>query len=218
MKKSRSIILAVVSAKNDLNNQIVTKMARSIDPDGKRTLGIITKPDTLHAGSNSEKEFYALAQNKEVKFDLGWHVVVNRDFNTRNITNSQRDDTEKIFFNKGIWASLSKNHVGVDALRARLSRVLRDQILNELPGLIADVDAGIVECTSRLSQLGVSRGTSENSGFISIVLPRRFLLLSELLSKATTSMISLVTQPLKKATRSAYVQSLRISCKSTLKS
>ena len=53
MQKTRSIILAVVSAKNDFANQIVTKYAREIDPDGLRTLGIITKPDTLHVGSES---------------------------------------------------------------------------------------------------------------------------------------------------------------------
>lgn len=51
MKKSRSIILAVVSAKNDYNNQIVTKYARDFDKGGVRTLGIITKPDTLPAST-----------------------------------------------------------------------------------------------------------------------------------------------------------------------
>lgn len=35
----RSIILAVISAKNDLANQIVLKMAREADPTGNRTMG-----------------------------------------------------------------------------------------------------------------------------------------------------------------------------------
>ena len=47
-------------------------MAQTIDPEGCRTLGIITKPDTLHVGSEGEKEFYTLAENKDVKFALGW--------------------------------------------------------------------------------------------------------------------------------------------------
>ncbi|KIW93735.1 uncharacterized protein Z519_05050 [Cladophialophora bantiana CBS 173.52] len=34
MKSKRSIILAVVSAKNDLANQVTTKLAREIDPSG----------------------------------------------------------------------------------------------------------------------------------------------------------------------------------------
>ena len=159
MKKSRSIILAVVSAKNDLNNQVVTKLTRTIDPDGRRTLGIITKPDTLHAGSNSEKDFYALAQNKDVKFALGWAIVKNRDFDTRHTTNAERDEAEKEFFSKGIWASLPKVQVGIASLRTRLSRVLRNQIIAELPGLIADVEEGITDCNSRLELLGVPRGT-----------------------------------------------------------
>jgi len=78
MKKSRSIVLAVVSAKNDYNNQIVTKYARDFDPDGKRTLGVITKPDELPAGSDSEKQYFELAENKDVHFRLGWHVLKNR--------------------------------------------------------------------------------------------------------------------------------------------
>ncbi len=83
MKKSRSIILAVVSAKNDYANQIVTKYARDFDKEGDRTLGIITKPDTLHAGSDSERQFFELAQNKDVSFRLGWHVLKNRDYQDR---------------------------------------------------------------------------------------------------------------------------------------
>lgn len=47
MEKPRSIILAVVSAKSDFALQEVTKYARELDPDGMRTLGLITKPDTL---------------------------------------------------------------------------------------------------------------------------------------------------------------------------
>lgn len=51
MKESRSIILAVVSAKNNYANQIVLKLARAADKKGNRTLGVITKPDTLIASS-----------------------------------------------------------------------------------------------------------------------------------------------------------------------
>ncbi|KAK5312440.1 hypothetical protein LTR93_011336 [Exophiala xenobiotica] len=43
MAKSRSVILAVVSARNDFANQVVTKYARELDSQGARTLGIITK-------------------------------------------------------------------------------------------------------------------------------------------------------------------------------
>ena len=36
----------------------MTKYARDVDPWGSRTLGEITKPDTLYGGSESEKKYW----------------------------------------------------------------------------------------------------------------------------------------------------------------
>ena len=159
MAKPRSIILAVISAKNDFNNQIITKYAHEYDEHGNRTLGIITKPDTLPAGSDSEHHFVELAQNKDVNFGLGWHVLKNRNYEQRNHTNEERNISEKAFFGQGIWASLKRSDVGVHALCPRLSNVLRDQILTELPSLMEEVQNGAQICQGRLDVLGASRGT-----------------------------------------------------------
>lgn len=70
MQSPRSIILAVVSAKSDFALQSVTKHARRLDSEGMRTLGLITKPETLDKGSDSERAYLELAQNKDVKFAL----------------------------------------------------------------------------------------------------------------------------------------------------
>jgi GTPase SAR1 family protein len=159
MRKSRSIILAVVSAKNDLALQIVTNYAREMDPHGARTLGILTKPDTLHKGSASESAFVQLARNENVVFRLGWHVLMNRDFNNRDCSTQERDRAEQEFFSKGIWTSLPPGRVGIGALKPRLSRVLQDQILLELPQLVQEVEDGIDDCQRRLKALGGPRST-----------------------------------------------------------
>lgn len=159
IERPRSIILAVVSAKNDFANQIVTKYARELDPDGLRTLGIITKPDTLHAGSDSERSFVELAENKDVNFRLGWHVLKNRDYDTRDCSVEERNQAERDFFSKGIWTTLPPTHVGIVSLKPRLSFLLKDQILAVLPSLIEDVTSGVKECKEILNKLGASRGT-----------------------------------------------------------
>ena len=158
MASSRSIILAVVSAKNDYANQIVTKLARNVDPKGFRTLGIITKPDDLHVGSESEKSFVDLAKNEDVTFRLGWHVLRNRDYAERESSAEERDEKERSFFSIGIWTTLPTNVLGLDPLKPRLSTVLRDQIITELPSLIRDVEIGIDDCRNRLFKLGQARG------------------------------------------------------------
>lgn len=174
MKNERSIILAVVSAKNDYANQIVTDLARRFDPKGVRTMGIITKPDTLLRGSESETSFLNLAKNEDVSFRLGWHVLRNRDFNSKYHSTEQRDMEEKDFFSQTTWSTLSPNMLGIGALKPRLSYVLREQIISVLPDLIEDVEQGIKDCGVRLDILGDTRGTLQEQRQYLIRISQRF--------------------------------------------
>ncbi|PGH11844.1 hypothetical protein AJ79_04641 [Helicocarpus griseus UAMH5409] len=159
MENPRSIILAVVSAKNDYANQIILKRAKKADPRGLRTLGLITKPDTLPVGSGSEQEFIELASNTNIEFRLGWHVVKNRDFESRNASTEERDRSEEEFFSKGAWKNLPRHMVGISALRQRLSKILLDQIKTHLPNLIKDILKNIDDCEKKLEELGDNRAT-----------------------------------------------------------
>jgi hypothetical protein len=104
-----------------------TKYTREYDPSGDRTLGIITKPDYLHEGSESERHYVDLAQNKDVSFRLGWHILRNRDYQERNNTAEERDRAEEDFFSKGIWTCLSPNQLGIRTLKPKLSHVLKGE-------------------------------------------------------------------------------------------
>jgi GTPase SAR1 family protein len=161
MKEPRSIILAVVSAKNDYANQIVLKLARAADKRGNRTLGVITKPDTLVAGSESEAMYVSLARNQDVEFRLGWHVLKNIDSETGAFSLADRDAQEEKFFSQGIWGDLSRSLLGVDKLRKRLSKVLLGQIAAELPSLVDEIEVKSKACRSRLDKLGEPRATLE---------------------------------------------------------
>ncbi|UKZ96782.1 uncharacterized protein TrAFT101_011559 [Trichoderma asperellum] len=157
MAKQRSIILAVISAKNDYANQIVLKLARDTDPEGMRTLGVITKPDTLVYGSSSEKTYISLAQNMDVEFRLGWHVLRNRDTDADTWTQAQRDANEKVFFSKGAWSSLPSSNLGIASLRSRLSKLLLHQIASELPSLVDEISCEINDCKAQLEKFGQPR-------------------------------------------------------------
>jgi Dynamin central region/Dynamin family len=161
MSNPRSIVLAVVSAKNDFANQIILKRARLVDREGLRTLGLITKPDTLDRGSGLEAVYISLASNDNIHFRLGWHVVKNRDYDSRQSSTEERDRSEESFLSTGVWAELPRDMVGVGPLRQRLSRILLEQITTCLPNLMDDMQYGIEECEKKLLRLGDSRGTTE---------------------------------------------------------
>ncbi|KAI0965395.1 P-loop containing nucleoside triphosphate hydrolase protein [Xylaria arbuscula] len=157
MKKPRSIILAVVSAKSDFALQQVTRHTIALDPKGVRTLGLITKPDTLDNESDSENFYVDLAQNKNVKFRLGWHVLRNRSYVTREASTIERDRAETEFFSAGAWTALDISQLGVASLRTRLSNVLHNQIVTQLPSVLENVETGIRECEDKLFKLGAAR-------------------------------------------------------------
>lgn len=98
MRRPRTIILAVVSTLNDRALQAVLKRVNAVDPHGRRITGLITKPDTLFKDSEREKDFVKLALNEVTQFQLGWHILRNRDFNTRNVMSTERDRIEEDFF------------------------------------------------------------------------------------------------------------------------
>ncbi|KAF2716113.1 vacuolar sorting protein [Polychaeton citri CBS 116435] len=172
MSQERSIILAVVSAKYDYANQIVLTRAREVDPKGRRTLGIITKPDTLHPGSESEESFLGLAQNQDIRFSLGWHVVRNQDSNEP--AESDRDDIEYRFFKASRLNVLSESDRGIRSLRDRLSKVLFEQIKRELPGLISEILIATEETTKQLDRMGRSRSSSLEKRMFVMELGQKF--------------------------------------------
>lgn len=174
MQSERSIILAVVSAKNDYANQIVIELAKKFDPKGLRTMGIITKPDTLIPGSENKASFRCLARNEEVAFRLGWHVLRNRDYHTKNSTAEQRDQEEKEFFSSSTWSSLPPDILGIDLLKPRLSIVLKNHIISVLPSLIKDVKQGINDCIVDLGRLGDSRRTLPEQRLYLVRVSQRF--------------------------------------------
>lgn len=100
VRNPRTIVLAVVSAKNDIANQIILSTTRKYDPDGQRTLGLITKPDLLKSGSQSEAQFIELANNSNINLRLGWHVIKNRDYEDRDTSSEIRDQAEQAFSTK----------------------------------------------------------------------------------------------------------------------
>ncbi|KAF7908435.1 uncharacterized protein EAF01_004190 [Botrytis porri] len=159
IKQPRTICLAVVSAKNDIANQQILKRVRAHDPHGDRTLGIITKPDTLDKGSGNEKAFISLAKNENVRFRLGWHVVKNRRYEERDFSLMERNMAEDSWFRASNFKTLSRNHIGIERLRGRLAALLFQHIKKELPQLRRDLETQLATASEQLGLLGDARST-----------------------------------------------------------
>lgn len=58
IKNPNAIILSVTSANTDLANSEALKMAREVDPQGDRTVGVLTKIDLMDPGESQSRNQY----------------------------------------------------------------------------------------------------------------------------------------------------------------
>ncbi|EHK42564.1 hypothetical protein TRIATDRAFT_162166, partial [Trichoderma atroviride IMI 206040] len=160
MRRPNSIILTVVSADVPLSAHAVLNKAARFDPDGDRTIGVITKPD-LCPSTNIEDQYIKLAKGQESNhhLPLGWHVLRNRGSKEPAMDYDERDLAEDDFLAEGTrkWWRLPLDKVGVDGLRRNLAEVLLNHLRSRLPDLIGEVETEIAIGQTRLKRIGASR-------------------------------------------------------------
>ncbi len=160
MRQENSIILAVMSAQNELAAQNVLEEAKKHDPERARTLGITTRPDRVDELSHKQA-YLRLAQNEESahRLALGWHLLRNRSQKEAHTTDAERDETH--FFQSGIWSVMKSQDRGIESLRGKLSDVLLSHIKHKLPSLVTEIEQLISQRQARLKDLGDHRSSPQ---------------------------------------------------------
>lgn len=74
ISKPNAIILAVTAANTDLANSDGLKLAREVDPEGQRTIGVLTKVDLMDDGT----DVVDILAGRIIPLRLGYVPVVNR--------------------------------------------------------------------------------------------------------------------------------------------
>ncbi|KAG8959553.1 Dynamin- GTPase protein [Tulasnella sp. 408] len=90
ISKPNCVILAVSAANVDLANSDSLKLARSVDPQGRRTIGVLTKLDLMDAGTNA----LDILNGRVYPLKLGFIGVVNRSQQDINANLPMKDAME----------------------------------------------------------------------------------------------------------------------------
>ncbi|KAH6619393.1 P-loop containing nucleoside triphosphate hydrolase protein [Chaetomium sp. MPI-SDFR-AT-0129] len=165
MKSSRTIILAVVGGNSDYVQAPILTKARHFDPNGSRTIGVLTKPD-LTESIGLEDKFIDLIQNKDKRndFKLGWYVLLNpgpREPGQPWPSAEDRRRSEAVFFNSGKWSSIPSSFCGAGALMRKLSMQLQQHIGKHVHVLRKQIQKALDECEGELKSLGDAKDTPE---------------------------------------------------------
>ncbi|TVY58278.1 Interferon-induced GTP-binding protein Mx2 [Lachnellula cervina] len=158
MKNPRSVMLTVIPANVDIATQEILEMAEEVDPDGQRTLGVLTKPDLVDKGA--EKTIVDLIEGRRHRLALGWLLVRNPGQQELTDVKTDRYALEKSFFShEQPWKSLDKEKVGISALQVRVREILAEHIRHDFPKVTSELNKELKRCKNLLSDLGPKRDT-----------------------------------------------------------
>ncbi|KAJ3276962.1 vacuolar protein sorting-associated protein 1 [Terramyces sp. JEL0728] len=166
--KPNAIILAVTPANADIANSDGLKLARETDPDGLRTLGVMTKVDLMDPGT----DLIDILSGKIVPLKFGYIPVVNRG--QKDIVANKRItaalEAEKQFFENHPAYKNNAAFCGTPYLARRLSQILMMHIKACLPEIKAKISQMSLKYSQELTSLGDPMGLDDAATLSSIML------------------------------------------------
>jgi len=132
-KLETCVLLAVSPATQDLAASDAIQLAREADPQGERTLGVLTKSDLMDEGTSAAP----VLKNEDVPLRLGYYAVVCRSQQgiTDGTSMNEALRREERFFSSNSAYSHVSHRCGTRALASGLSQLLARNIAAALPTL-----------------------------------------------------------------------------------
>lgn len=150
IENPNSIILAVTAANTDMATSESLKMAKDVDPDGRRTLAVVTKLDLMDAGTDA----IDILCGRVIPVKLGIIGVMNRsqqDINDKKAIEEQLRD-EAAYLQRKYPTLATRN--GTPYLAKTLNRLLMHHIRDCLPDLKTRVNVMASQFQSLLTSYG----------------------------------------------------------------
>ncbi|XP_049847255.1 dynamin isoform X3 [Schistocerca serialis cubense] len=131
--KETCLILAVTPANTDLATSDALQIAKSVDPDGIRTIGVITKLDLMDEGTDARD----ILENKLLPLRRGYIGVVNRsqkDIEGKKDIKAALAAERKFFLSHPSYRHMA-DRLGTPYLQRVLNQQLTNHIRDTLPSL-----------------------------------------------------------------------------------
>lgn len=171
--KPNSIILAVSPANVDIVNSEALKLARHVDPLGRRTIGVLTKVDLMDHGTNA----LDILSGRVYPLKLGFIGVVNRSQQDiqGNKSLAEALKSESDFFKHHPAYRNMANRCGTQFLAKSLNSTLMNHIRERLPDIKARLNTLMGQTQQELASYGdMHFSGKEHRGSLILQLMTRF--------------------------------------------
>ncbi|KAJ4492602.1 P-loop containing nucleoside triphosphate hydrolase protein [Lentinula edodes] len=160
IKEIGTVILITIPMSDEMENQEAVRLAKQADPSSDRTIGVLTKPDTITRGAiGSRERWKEVLQDKLHRFHHGYYCVRLADDEERakRLSRSQSEVLATDFFAKTEpWSGfVDRSRFGVPNFVKDMSKLLLGMIEANLPELRVAVDQLILECSNDLEAIPI---------------------------------------------------------------
>uniref|UniRef100_A0A8C5BXN4 Interferon-induced GTP-binding protein Mx n=1 Tax=Gadus morhua TaxID=8049 RepID=A0A8C5BXN4_GADMO len=148
--KESCLILAVTPANMDLANSDALKIAKEVDPQGLRTIGVITKLDLMDEGTDARD----ILENKLLPLRRGYIGVVNRsqkDIDGRKDISAALAAERKFFLSHPAYRHIAE-HMGTPHLQKTLNQQLTNHIRDTLPALRSKMQSQLLSLEKEVEE------------------------------------------------------------------
>jgi hypothetical protein len=95
-------------------------------------------------------------------------MLKNQGDSQKDFTFEQRNADENLFFSKGRYADLPQEYISINTLRERLSKVLLNHLIKELPSLKEEMVSKLEGTLAEIQKLGDRRNTTNKQRMVLI--------------------------------------------------
>ncbi|XP_039542672.1 dynamin-3 isoform X10 [Pimephales promelas] len=144
------LILAVTPANTDLANSDALKVAKEVDPQGVRTIGVITKLDLMDEGTDARE----ILENKLLPLRRGYIGVVNRsqkDIDGKKDIRAAMAAERKFFLSHPSYRHMAEK-MGTPYLQKTLNQQLTNHIRDTLPGLRSKLQSQLLSLEKEVEE------------------------------------------------------------------
>ncbi|KAG8946753.1 hypothetical protein FRC04_011409 [Tulasnella sp. 424] len=149
------LILLTLTMRDDIENQSAGFLAKQVDPKGRRTIGVLTKPDTLQPGE--EQMWLNVLEGRRHPLFHGYYMTKQpgtKELSEKLSWEEARAREKEYFETTTTWANSSAtNRLGTPNLTKNLSRLLSGLIDQTLPKLRLDATRSRESARALLSKL-----------------------------------------------------------------
>uniref|UniRef100_A0A8C2E1N3 Dynamin-2 n=1 Tax=Cyprinus carpio TaxID=7962 RepID=A0A8C2E1N3_CYPCA len=144
------LILAVTPANTDLANSDALKLSKEVDPQGLRTIGVITKLDLMDEGTDARD----ILENKLLPLRRGYIGVVNRsqkDIDGKKDIRAALAAERKFFLSHPSYRHMAER-MGTPHLQKTLNQQLTNHIRDTLPGLRSKLQSQLLSLEKEVEE------------------------------------------------------------------